>query len=207
MTPRLHSLRETLRHAAIPGHPGLIRHLSIGRNLLAAWRNRAWKAWVYREAPVVLRHASLAGSGMLVLGAQWPGGLHRRSRLVLRAGARCFLKAGFRIHEGARVTLGSGYANSGANISVSGSLTIGHGVAIAENVTIWDADGHAIEGRPAGPRPVVIGNHVWIGLNATILKGVTIGDGAVIAAGAVVNRDVRAGRLAAGVPARPIQRS
>lgn len=213
MTPRLHSLRETLRRAAIPGHPGLIRHLSIGRTLLAAWRNGAWKAWVYRGASVVLRRGSLAGPGMLVLGAQWPDGLHRPSRLVLRAGARCFLEGDFRIHEGAtvwinegaRVTLGSGYINSGANISVSGSLTIGHDVAIAENVTIWDADGHAIEGRPAGPRPVVIGNHVWIGLNATILKGVTIGDGAVIAAGAVVNRDVPAGMLAAGVPARPVR--
>ncbi|TPG44230.1 acyltransferase [Roseomonas nepalensis] len=142
---------------------------------------------------------------MLVLGAQWPGGIHRPSRIVVRDGAQCLLEGDFWINEGARVTLGSGYINSGANISVSGSLTIGHDVAIAENVTIWDADGHAIEGRPTGPQPVVIGNHVWIGLNATILKGVTIGDGAVIAAGAVVTRDVPAGMLAAGVPARPVR--
>ena len=53
--------------------------------------------------------------------------------------------------------------------------------------------------------PIVIGDHVWIGTNAIVLKGVTIGDGAVIAAGAVVTRDVPAHSLAAGVPARVIR--
>lgn len=53
--------------------------------------------------------------------------------------------------------------------------------------------------------PIKIGNRVWIGANATILTGVTIGDNAVIAAGAVVNRDVPANALAGGVPARIIK--
>lgn len=50
--------------------------------------------------------------------------------------------------------------------------------------------------------PINIGNHVWIGLRAIILKGVTIGDGAVIAAGAVVTNNVPANSVVAGVPAR-----
>ena len=54
-------------------------------------------------------------------------------------------------------------------------------------------------------QPISIGNHVWIGINVTILKGVKIGDGAIIAAGAVVTRDVPERCLAAGVPARVIK--
>ena len=55
-------------------------------------------------------------------------------------------------------------------------------------------------------RPTKIGRDVWIGANAVILGGVTIGDGAVIAAGAVVNRDVEVGAVVAGVPAREVRK-
>jgi acetyltransferase-like isoleucine patch superfamily enzyme len=54
-------------------------------------------------------------------------------------------------------------------------------------------------------RPIVIGNEVWIGRGAIILAGVTIGDGATVGANAVVNRDVPAGAVVAGVPAVPIR--
>jgi acetyltransferase-like isoleucine patch superfamily enzyme len=54
--------------------------------------------------------------------------------------------------------------------------------------------------------PTKIGEGVWIGANAVILGGVTIGDGAVVAAGAVVNRDVEAGAIVAGVPARLVRK-
>jgi acetyltransferase-like isoleucine patch superfamily enzyme len=54
--------------------------------------------------------------------------------------------------------------------------------------------------------PTKIGRDVWIGANAVILGGVTIGEGAVVAAGAVVNRDVEPGAVVAGVPARGIKR-
>jgi acetyltransferase-like isoleucine patch superfamily enzyme len=48
---------------------------------------------------------------------------------------------------------------------------------------------------------------VWVGINVTVLKGVRVGDGAVIAAGSVVTKDVPAGWLVAGVPARPLRRT
>ena len=55
--------------------------------------------------------------------------------------------------------------------------------------------------------PVVIGDRVWVGTRAVILKGVSIGDGAVVAAGAVVTSDVPAGAVVGGVPARVIGRA
>jgi acetyltransferase-like isoleucine patch superfamily enzyme len=62
------------------------------------------------------------------------------------------------------------------------------------------------DGQPASRGPVTIGNDVWIGLGALILSGVTVGDGAVIAAGAVVTKDVRPYAIAGGNPAREIRR-
>lgn len=53
--------------------------------------------------------------------------------------------------------------------------------------------------------PIQIGNHVWIGARAIILKGVTIGDGVVVAAGAVVTKDVPPNTLVGGVPAKIIK--
>jgi acetyltransferase-like isoleucine patch superfamily enzyme len=61
--------------------------------------------------------------------------------------------------------------------------------------------------RPFSRTRIVIGNHVWVGINVTVLKGVRVGDGAVIAAGSVVTKDVPAGWLVAGVPARPLRRT
>ena len=53
--------------------------------------------------------------------------------------------------------------------------------------------------------PIVLGRNVWVGSNSTILQGVTIGDGAIIAAGAVVTKDVPANTVVGGVPARHIR--
>ena len=54
-------------------------------------------------------------------------------------------------------------------------------------------------------KPIKIGNHVWIGQRATVLKGVTIGDGAVIAAGSIVTRDVPPHSLVGGIPAKVLK--
>lgn len=56
------------------------------------------------------------------------------------------------------------------------------------------------------PAPIILGKNVWVGSNATILQGVTIGDNAVVAAGAVVTKDVPADTIVGGVPARFIKR-
>ena len=104
------------------------------------------------------------------------------------------------------LNLGSGYINRGVKIRCFQKISIGENVAISENVTIWDSDAHEIVGKEsAKTKPISIGNHVWIGINVTILKGVTIGDGAIIAAGSVVTRDIPANSLAGGVPAKVLK--
>ena len=91
-----------------------------------------------------------------------------------------------------------------------GGLTIGRNVMVAHSASIISEDhGFAsrrvpIRRQPKTRGPIVIADDVWIGCGARILKGVTIGEGAIVAAGAVVTRDVPAFSIVGGVPARVI---
>ena len=105
------------------------------------------------------------------------------------------------VNDNAHLSLGGGYINHNINISVFKKVTIGTECAIGENVVIRDSDNHTINGNEGISKPIVIGDHVWIGSNVTILKGVSIGDGSVVAAGSIVINDVPAGSLVGGVPA------
>ncbi len=110
------------------------------------------------------------------------------------------------INKGAELILGSGYINNNVNISCFESIEVGKNVVISEGVTMRDSDNHQVVGsKNKITQPIKIGNRVWIGVNATILKGVTVGEGAIIAAGAVVTKDVPANTLAGGVPAKIIK--
>lgn len=86
-------------------------------------------------------------------------------------------------------------------------ITIGSGTLISWDCVIIDRDYHKLgdEGKTENKAPIVIGENVWIGCRCLIMKGVTIGDGAVVAAGSVVTKDVPAGALVAGTPARIIK--
>jgi maltose O-acetyltransferase len=90
------------------------------------------------------------------------------------------------------------------------SIRIGDACRIGDSVAIYDADFHelspATRNRSVGPvEPVTIGNNVWIGSRAMILKGVTIGDNSVIGAMSLVTKNVPPNSLAAGVPAKVIR--
>lgn len=118
------------------------------------------------------------------------------------------------VNSGAKLTLGSGYMNHDSVIDCFESISVGEHVVISERVVMRDSDNHGvcslkdnckITGKPSFSAPIVIEDHVWIGMNVIILKGVTIGEGSIIAAGSVVTRDVPAHCLAAGVPAKVIK--
>ena len=107
---------------------------------------------------------------------------------------------------GGILEIGSGFCNSNLILRCTQRISIGENVAISHNVTIMDSDAHEIIGNThSKTQPVHIGNHVWIGSGAKILKGVTIGNGSIVAAGAVVVQDVPENCLAAGVPARIVK--
>jgi len=110
------------------------------------------------------------------------------------------------IFKNGNLTLGSGFCNSNVKIRCKNSITIGYNVAISHDVTIMDSDAHGIDYNGYEmTKPVVIGDNVWIGTRATILKGVNIRNGAVVAAGAVVTKDIPENCIVAGVPAKIIK--
>jgi len=90
-------------------------------------------------------------------------------------------------------------------------IEIGEGVLFGPNVTIMDADGHPVDRsnpqhtHPGTPRPIKIGNKCWIGYGAMILKGVTIGDYAVVGAQSIVTKDVPPFGIVGGNPAKLIK--
>jgi len=85
-------------------------------------------------------------------------------------------------------------------------VSIGADCRIAWDVVIMDRDFHRLDAdREEGAQPVVVDDRVWIGCRALVLKGVTIGSGAVVAAGSVVTSSVPARALVAGNPARVVR--
>ena len=182
----------------------------------ATLRHRRAGVTVYRDTELHLEPQAaidVAPGGRLLLGTQWAGSpFFAPGHVLVGRGGRIEVGGHFQVFTGLRVVveagatlrLGSGYVNHDTQILCFSSITIGDDVAIAEQVVIRDSDNHEVVGAPSPPTaPVTIGDHVWIGMRATILKGVTIGDGAIVAAGAVVTRDVAPATLVAGVPAVP----
>ena len=112
---------------------------------------------------------------------------------------------------GPGVELGD-YSGIGINCELYGSVTIGKHVMMGPEVVIYTS-GHRfdrtdvpmMEQGSTEPRAVSIGDDVWIGRRAMIMPGVTIGEGCVIGAGAVVTKDIPPFSVAAGVPARVVK--
>ena len=96
------------------------------------------------------------------------------------------------------------FINSGCHFQDQGGIEIGDGALIGHNVVLAtiNHDLNPAMNRVNHYAPIKIGKHVWIGSNATVLQGVTIGDWSVVAAGAVVTRDVPPMTVVGGVPAK-----
>ncbi|MDK1359637.1 DapH/DapD/GlmU-related protein [Arthrobacter sp. zg-Y1219] len=98
------------------------------------------------------------------------------------------------------------FVNSGCRFQDQGGIDIGDGSLIGHNAVITTLNHDMLPSRRADMHParVVIGTGVWFGANVTVLPGVTIGDNAVVGAGAVVTKDVPASAVVLGVPAKQV---
>jgi acetyltransferase-like isoleucine patch superfamily enzyme len=186
--------------------------IPVVRRVLMQSQNRLFQA----------RYAHEVGPGAGIFG--WPivtlvpgSELRAGRRLVLISDSTfsgpgvahpCVLRC---LLPGARITIGDDVAMSGASICASVSVEIGDQVLVGANAVITDTDFHPLapehrrwSEENVGIAPVVIGANVFLGMNSMVLKGVTVGRDAVIAAGSVVVHDVPAGAIVAGVPGRVV---
>ena len=106
--------------------------------------------------------------------------------------------------NGQMIIGGDGFISNNSKIYCSDYIEIKNNVIISENVIIRDSDGHYLEGS-VNHKPIIIEDNVWVGTNAIILKGVTLGHHSVVGAGSVVTKDVPPFCVVAGNPARIIK--
>ncbi len=106
-----------------------------------------------------------------------------------------------------KLIIGDNCRINGVNISVQSKVVIGNNCRIAPHTIIMDSDHHDIANRieHGKTKPIIIKDDVWVATRSMILKGVTIGKGAVVASGSVVTKDVPAYSVVAGVPAKVIK--
>ena len=129
--------------------------------------------------------------------------MFKNSELVVNGSFKIYSGSQVTVHENGKLTLGSGSLNNDSKIGCRNSIEIGNNVMIGDDVSIHDFDGHAIEREGYNEsEPIVIEDNVWIGKRAIILKGVRIGNGSIVAAGALVNKSFPPNSLIGGVPAK-----
>ena len=128
--------------------------------------------------------------------------------LFMHAASARARKLTARMNGGHCSTVGKNvFINEGCCFQDQGGITVGDGCLIGQQVVFATLDHDPLPEKRADmlPAPILLGKNVWVGAHATILSGVTVGDNAIIAAGAVVTKDVPAGAIVGGVPAKVIK--
>jgi acetyltransferase-like isoleucine patch superfamily enzyme len=167
-----------------------------------SWLRRAWA-----HARFSSQIALSLDPSVVILGVPE---VHGNGRIFLGANLFLYRDLYFETQENGEIHLGNDVVISrGVHIVAFSRVEVGDGAMIGEYTSIRDANHqfHAsdpirLSGHSA--KPIRIGRNVWIGRGVAILAGVSIGDNAVVGANAVVTRDVPAGAVVAGVPAREL---
>ncbi|MFS8204124.1 sugar O-acetyltransferase [Streptomyces sp. CWNU-52B] len=132
------------------------------------------------------------------------------AELLGSLGEEAHLRPPLYVDYGSNITIGARtFVNYNLTALDVAAITIGEDCQIGPNVQLLTPT-HPLEPEPRrdkleAARPITIGNNVWLGGGAIVLPGVSIGDNSVIGAGAVVTKDVPAGVVAVGNPARPVR--
>ena len=146
------------------------------------------------------------GSGCSVLG---PCAISSEGRIVadgLTVRSRKYNRVEISCARNARLTFGKNvFLNQGVRIACSEEISIGDNTLIGDETVILDNDYHGVSESAAKVAPVRIESDVWLGTRVIVLRGVTIGRGSVVGAGAVVTRSIPPFTFAAGVPARAVK--
>lgn len=173
-----------------------IKQIYIARSLCAV-RTLYWRVQGMRIG---------RGARFSSLDVTWPHKVSLGDRCSLEHGI--YLNAAGPYTEGVSIEIGEGcFIGTGCEFNVTSRLTIGRCCLIAAGTRFIDHNHGTVcdafmKDQPETTGPIIIGPDVWIGANALILQGVTIGEGAVVAAGSVVTRSVAPYAVVAGCPAR-----
>lgn len=163
----------------------------------------------------VAGYSNISVAGELKIGIRAPGFQSGKDQTLLHVRGKLMIEGCVSIGRGSRVEIGEQAVcsltdcnlNGASNLIIRHGLTIGGGSTVSWGCQILDDDWHMLDyaGRRSRDPKIIIGKRVWIGSRALINKGVQIGDGSVVAAGAVVSGVFPAGVLIAGNPARVIR--
>ena len=173
------------------------------------------KIFVYRKSSLKISKHTITNNGVIQIGKDHINNCNNynytyfkvdksaklvvHKSMILRPGTRV------EVEKNAKMDIGDLTLNYDSKIYCFNSIKIGNNVVISENCIIRDSDNHKINDNEIS-KPIIIEDDVWIGMNSTILKGVKIGKGAIVAAGSVVTRDVPQNVIVAGVPAKVIRK-
>lgn len=158
--------------------------------------------------------AKIIVNGCLTLGKQQVRGARQQTRIWLEEGAELRVDGNFtmyadsfiRVCKDSKLILHDSFINEHVQITAGDRVEIGDECAIGRDVVIRSFDGHTVLNESyLISKPIKIGHHVWIGQGANVLKGVNIGDGAIVAANAVVTKDVPAQSAVVGNPAKVVK--
>lgn len=169
------------------------------------FRNRLQKYSIIEHIYGLWFSRKFTKNGILVVsgGRPFPKVINKGGRLIAE-NCQFFTGVRMEIGEHGLITIGNGtYLNRNTLIIALEEVSIGKDCMISWDVIIMDSDlhGRTVADKPSS-KPVRIGNKVWIGCRSILLKGVTIGDDAMIAAGSIVTKDVPPLAIVGGNPAR-----
>jgi maltose O-acetyltransferase len=183
---------------------------------LARWRDR-----LHVQHPVSpnlrLAHLRIEPEGTVEIASGFASERQGGNRIwvqrggTLRLGRNAWLRTEYgnnhiTVFPGARIEIGPGALINGGMLHAKGEIRIGEDARIGFGARILDSNLHPLDSEtPERTEPVHIGDRVWIGASAMVMRGVKIGDDVVVGAGALVTRDLPSRVLAVGSPAKPIR--